>query len=47
MQVLVGIKEIKMDNVYHFILVLDGVDEKTSGLEDALCEAGGVLHEFK
>ena len=37
---LVNIKEIKMNNSYQFTLVLDGVDEKTSGLEDALFEAG-------
>jgi len=37
---LVNIKEIKMNNIYQFTLVLDGVDEKTPSLEDALFEAG-------
>lgn len=37
---LVNIKEKKMSNLYHFTLILDGVDEKTPGLEDALFEAG-------
>jgi len=37
---LVSIKENKMSKVYQFTLVLDGVDEKTPNLEDALFEAG-------
>jgi predicted DNA-binding protein YlxM (UPF0122 family) len=37
---LVNIKEKKMSNLYQFTLVLDGVDEKTPNLEDALFEAG-------
>lgn len=36
---LVIIKEKKMNN-FHFTLILDGVDETTPGLEDALFEAG-------
>jgi hypothetical protein len=37
---LVSIKEMKVNSIYQFTLVLDGVDEKTPGLEDALFEAG-------
>jgi len=37
---LVNIKEMRMSNSYQFTLILDGVDEKTPGLEDALFEAG-------
>jgi len=37
---LVNIKEKKMSNFYQFTLMLDGVDDKTPGLEDALFEAG-------
>lgn len=37
---LVNIKEKKMSNIYQFTLILDGVDEKTPGLEDSLFESG-------
>lgn len=37
---LVSIKENKMNKVYQFTLVLDGVDDQTPNLEDALFEAG-------
>ena len=37
---LVSIKEMKVNSIYQVPLVLDGVDEKTPGLEDALFEAG-------
>lgn len=37
---LVNIKEMRMSKLYQFTLVLDGVDEKTPGLEDALFESG-------
>lgn len=37
---LVNIKEKTMSNLFQFTLILDGVDEKTQGLEDALFEAG-------
>ena len=40
MLMLVNIKEIKMNKIYQFTLILDGVDDKTLGLEDALFEAG-------
>jgi hypothetical protein len=40
MLMLVSIKEIKMNKVYQFTLVLDGVDDQTPNLEDALFEAG-------
>lgn len=40
MLMLVNIKEAKMNNSYQFTLILDGVDDKTLGLEDALFEAG-------
>ncbi len=36
----VNTKEMIMSNLYQFTLILDGVDEKTPGLEDALFEAG-------
>lgn len=36
----VNIMEGKMSNIYQFTLVLDGVDEQTPGIEDALFEAG-------
>ena len=36
----VNIKGAKMSNSYQFTLILDGVDDKTPGLEDALFEAG-------
>jgi hypothetical protein len=36
----VRIRENKMNKVYQFTLVLDGVDEKTPCLEDILFEAG-------
>ena len=35
-----SIKEMKMSNNYQFTLILDGVDDKTPGLEDALFESG-------
>lgn len=37
---LVSIKEIKMNKVYQFSLILDGVDDQTPNLEDALFAAG-------
>lgn len=37
---LVSTKETKMRNLYQFTLILDGVDDKTPGIEDALFEAG-------
>lgn len=40
MLMLVSIKEIHMSNTYQFTLVLDGVEEQTPHLEDALFEAG-------
>jgi hypothetical protein len=36
----VNIREMRMSNLYQFTLILDGVDEKTPGLEDSLFEAG-------
>jgi hypothetical protein len=46
---LVNIKEITMSNIFQFTLILDGVDENTSGLEDSLYEAGcdDALINFK
>ena len=37
---LVSIKEIEMNKLYQFTLILDGVDDQTPNLEDALFEAG-------
>lgn len=40
MLMLVSILEDKMNNSYQFTLVLDGVDENTANIEDALFESG-------
>lgn len=49
MLIFVNTRETIMNNLYQFSLILDGVDEKTPGLEDALFEAGcdDALINFK
>ena len=45
---LVNIEEMIMNNIYRFTLILDGVDEKTSGLDDGLVnyKNGSVYLDF-